>query len=436
MRNKKYKHILQVIISGLTLGLVPFLLAYADFSSTNFKLENPINIIEGGQSSSGSFQYFSNTAQTDQGQSISTNFRENIGFLYFPIATSPTLSATPGNGQIVLSWTAAVPTFANITSYSVGISTISGGPYTYTAVGSSLSNTQTSLSNGTTYYFKIRSFAAGLILSESAEVSATPTAPAGGGGGGGGSSGSVATGVILSGRAYPLSKVNILKDGQLALSTIAGPDSRFEASLSRLSSGDYTFSVYGEDNASRRSSPFTFQVYITEGVVTRVSGIFISPTIAVDKSQVKRGDNIAIFGQSAPTSEIVINVNSEPEFFKSAQSDANGVYLYNFDSSVLDMGRHSTKTKALKEGEISSFSDAINFLVGNTNIPITGPAAGPAKCDLNEDTRCNLVDFSIAAFWYKKVLSEEFSAREAKYLNGDGKVDLVDFSIMAYYWTG
>jgi len=46
------------------------------------------------------------------------------------------------------------------------------------------------------------------------------------------------------------------------------------------------------------------------------------------------------------------------------------------------------------------------------------------------------VDFSIAAFWYKKALSVSFQAIEKEKLNGDGRVDLVDFSIMAFNWTG
>ncbi len=58
------------------------------------------------------------------------------------------------------------------------------------------------------------------------------------------------------------------------------------------------------------------------------------------------------------------------------------------------------------------------------------------KGDLNDDCRVNLVDFSIAAYWYKQVLSERFLEVEKKKLNGDGRVSLRDFSIMAYWWTG
>ena len=426
-----------LILILLVFGAGGFSYALADFSSTNFTLENPINIIEGGQSSSTSFQYFSSTGQLKSGQSTSTSFSKNTGFLYYPTATSPALSATAGNSQVTLDWTAAVGTLANITSYEVGISATSGGTYTYTSVGNVLSDTRTGLTNGITYFFKVRSYASGLLLSESAEVSATPVAPVtppSGGGGGGGGGGSFPAEIILSGRAYPLSRVSVLKDGQLAVTTIAGPDSNFTVSLGNLSTGDYTFSVYGEDKAGRRSSPFTFQVYITKGVATNVGGIFISPTIAVDKKEVKRGENIVIFGQSASVSDIVISVNSEQEIFKNAKSDASGAYLLNFDTSVLELGGHSAKSKALKGGEISDFGNPALFAVGSKTLPAQPVLLG--KCDLNEDGRCNLVDFSIAAYWYKRPLAGGIIPKEVKYLNGDGRIDLVDFSIMAFYWTG
>ncbi|MDP2593244.1 MAG: hypothetical protein Q8P52_01170 [bacterium] len=434
--NHKFFLIL-ILLIPLILAAGAFSYALADFSSTNFTLENPINIIQGGESSSASFQYLSSTGQLTSGQGTSTSFVNNVGFLYFPTATSPSLSATPGDSQVVLTWTAAVGTLANITSYEVGISASSGGVYTYTSVGNVLTDTRTGLTNGITYFFKVRSYADGLLLSESAEVSATPVAPTpgdGGSSGGGGSSGSFPAEIILSGRAYPLSKVSVLKDGQLAVTTIAGPDSNFTVALGSLSTGNYNFSVYGEDKNGKLSSPFTFQIYITRGVATNVGGIFISPTIAVDKKEVKRGENIVIFGQSSSVSDIVISVNSEHEIFKNTKSDASGAYLLNFDTSVLETGGHSAKSKALKSGEISDFGYPALFAVGSKTL-----LAEPillSKCDLNEDGRCNLVDFSIAAYWYKRPLVGDIIQKEIKYLNGDGTINLIDFSIMAFYWTG
>lgn len=260
----------------------------------------------------------------------------------------------------------------------------------------------------------------------------------GGGGGGGGGGGFIPlpqTAVIVKGRAYPESTVVILKDGQIALKTIAGPDANFSGQVSGLSAGSYTFSVYGEDSQGRTSSPFVFPIKVTSGTTTTISGVYIAPTIAVDKSEVKLGDNITIFGQASPSSEVTIAINSENEIFVKANSDNNGVYLYNFDTSVLEKGQHFTKSKAALSGEITSFGKEVGFVVGNKNV-FVGSVQKSLKADVNYDGKVNLVDFSISAYWYKRLLSESFKKIEIDKLNGDGKVDLIDFSIIAYHWTG
>jgi len=259
--------------------------------------------------------------------------------------------------------------------------------------------------------------------------------PPSGGGGGGGGSAIITQQVIFSGRAYPLSKVTILKDGQTAINTVAGLDATFNVSLANLSSGSYTFGVFSEDSQGRRSTLFTFPVTVTSGATTTISGIFLSPTIDVDKIEVKRGDNITILGQSVPVSEITIAVNSNEELFAKTKADKDGVYLYNFDTSPLELGQHNTKSKSTLDGLITSYSLAVDFKVGTKNI-VKVPTKCPVKADLNNDCKINLIDFSIAAYWYKRPLSEAFSKIEKEKLNADGKITLVDFSIMAYYWTG
>jgi len=245
------------------------------------------------------------------------------------------------------------------------------------------------------------------------------------------------TGITFAGRAYPLSMVSILKDGQLAASTIAGPDSNFYVSLTNLSPGNYNFSVYGEDDDDRRSSLFTFSVYVTNGATTNITGIFIAPTISIDKSIVKRGDDIAIFGQSIPDATVTISVNSEPEFFRNINTDEDGIYLHNFDTALLEYGNHSTKSKTRFVDEVSSYGRSITFEVADRNveydedIPGEGEGCGSGRADLNCDAYVNLIDFSIAAYWYKRP-----SVPENVDINSDGKVDLIDFSIMAFHWTG
>jgi hypothetical protein len=258
----------------------------------------------------------------------------------------------------------------------------------------------------------------------------------GGGGGGGGSSQSNKAQVVLSGRAYPMSTITILKDAQIVAKTIADEGAEFQINVSGLSSGSYVFSLYGEDSQGFRSPLFTFPVSVTKGVLIKIDNIFIAPTLAVSKSQVKKGDPITLFGQSTPAAEVTLEVNSAEQFFVKATTDTSGVYLHNFDSSVLEYGQHHAQSRAALASAISSQSLEVPFAVGDKNILLDTPAPCPAKADLNSDCSVSLVDFSIAAFWYNRILSESFALREKDKLNGDGKINITDFSIMAFYWTG
>lgn len=419
-----------------------------DFASTNFILRDPITTESGGRSTSASFEFYSSDAQTVTGETTASNFIYHAGFLYFPTITLPIVTGSAGNGSAALSWSASVGTLGlSAATYDVGVSGSSGGPFSYGNVGNVLSHTVTGLSNGVPYYFVVRAIDAfNHPIATSTVISVTPTPPVtppsggggavggGGGGGGGGGAETPITAVNFSGRAYPNSTVTLLKDAQVAATTIAGPDARFQINLTGVSPGTFIFSVYGEDKLGERSSLVTFPVSVTSGATTNVSGIFLTPTIAVDKLEVKKGETIAIFGQSAPVSEITIQVNSEHEHFTKVQSDGDGAYLLNFDTVPLELGQHTTKSRSSKDGEVSQFSKAVGFAVGTKTVLI--PKGRCGKADMNCDGKVNLVDFSIAAFWYKRTLSSAFAVLEAERLNGDGKITIVDFSIMAYHWTG
>ncbi len=272
------------------------------------------------------------------------------------------------------------------------------------------------------------------ICSSSCTVNSCGGGGGGAGGGGGyGGGGVSSTSVTFRGRAYPLSLVTVLKDGQIAITSIAGPDANFDLALTGLSGGSYSFAVYSEDSRGRRSTLFTFPVVVTAGTNTIISGIFLSPTIDVDKDIVQQGDIIQIFGQSAPTVKVTIQVNSDPVFVD-ANSDAAGVYLYAFNTGVIDLGSHTTKSSASVSGTASGYSPTVGFLVNETGVSEPTPRCG--RADLNCDGRVNLTDFSIAAYWYRRALSAAFIPIEIERLNGDGLINLTDFSILAYYWSG
>lgn len=257
--------------------------------------------------------------------------------------------------------------------------------------------------------------------------------PSGGGGGGGGFV--LQTGASFSGRAYPLSSVRLLKDGQAIATTIAGPDAYFDITTTGINAGKHTFVIVGVDDDGLTSQSQSFPIQISSGVTTKISGIFLAPTLAVNKSEVRQGDNIKIFGQTVPESKVTIGVASEHETFHTTDADDNGVFLYNFDTAPLKKGDHETRAKAAKDGEISEFGREVAFIVGSENIS-NEELGCVERGDMNDDCRVNLVDFSIAAFWYKKSLSNAMLARETAQLNGDGFINLIDLSIMAFYWTG
>ena len=242
--------------------------------------------------------------------------------------------------------------------------------------------------------------------------------------------------IIISGKAYPNSEVTLLSDGQIRQITRAGSRGDFEITLSNLSSGFYLFTLYAEDSKGRRSSLLTFQVNVVSGQTVRSSGIFLSPTIDIDKTSVKKGDILQIFGQASPDSEVIINVSSEEELFFRIPTEKDGSYLYVLDTSNLEIGQHYTKSRQVYLNQtVSPYSRTLSFNVGEKSIP-KKPSGCPLKGDLNNDCKVNLIDFSIAAYWYKKKLSPKFAEIEKNNLNGDDKVDLIDFSIMAYYYTG
>jgi hypothetical protein len=90
-------------------------------------------------------------------------------------AAPSNLTASAGNAQVSLSWSAV----SGATSYNVEYSTTSGGPYqTITPSVTGTSYTQTGLNNGVNYYYVVTAQNATGQSSLSNQASVTPVAPA------------------------------------------------------------------------------------------------------------------------------------------------------------------------------------------------------------------------------------------------------------------
>ncbi|MEO7933317.1 MAG: LamG-like jellyroll fold domain-containing protein [Chthoniobacterales bacterium] len=89
-----------------------------------------------------------------------------------PVPNAPSgLTATPGNGQIALSWSAA----SGAASYNVKRSTVSGGPYTVIASGLTATNyVDNPVVNGTIYFYVITAVNLGGESGASTQLAVTP----------------------------------------------------------------------------------------------------------------------------------------------------------------------------------------------------------------------------------------------------------------------
>jgi hypothetical protein len=262
-----------------------------------------------------------------------------------------------------------------------------------------------------------------------------PPSGGGGGGGGGGGSGGGEAEVQLSGNAFPISDIVVLRNGKEIVRTISGPDAKFKVLASGLSKGFHTFSIYGQDKSGFRSPLFTFPLTLTAGTRTEISGVFLAPTFTSDLSEVRHGDPIKFFGFTVPNSTVVVRINSETEIDISDFTDTNGSFLLNFNTTPLNLGGHEAKARAEFNNEFSDFGSIVDFIVSDRNID-RNQGSEWLRGDINNDKRVNLIDLSIAAFWYKKPLSSAILTADQKALNGDGNINLVDLSIMAFNWTG
>lgn len=237
---------------------------------------------------------------------------------------------------------------------------------------------------------------------------------------------------VFKGMAYPGSLVSLLKNGLVLNELPAKADGTFEVPVHNILPGTYTFSLRAKDSNGLVSSSVTYTIIILASVVTQVTGVIIPPTITTDKTEVKLGDSIIFSGKSIPNREVDLTLFAKSGITKLATSNASGTWSYTVTTSGLDLADYNAKARTKIDLEYSLYSDTILFTVGKTTkMHKGGTSFANARCDLNSDGRVNLLDFSIMAFWYKRL---GFPVKVD--LNSDGRINLTDLSILAYCWTG
>lgn len=244
-----------------------------------------------------------------------------------------------------------------------------------------------------------------------------------GGGGGGG----FPTGVIFSGYAYPGASVHIWKNGSPRETKFADANGYFYIVLQEQYSPNILYTLYAIDKEARRSLLLNYPIVVKNGYVTQISGIRFAPTLSLDKVEVKRGDSMSLLGYALPSTDIYIKIEGKQNKTLISKSNPDGTYKIDISTSELVKGRYTLYVHYKDDKRISK---VVEFTVGDTNILSTELVANiPGDC--NADQLINLIDFSVAAFWYGKK-----NPPVCVDTNRDNIINLVDFSILAFYWTG
>jgi hypothetical protein len=281
----------------------------------------------------------------------------------------------------------------------------------------------------------------------------TGSGGSGGGSGGGGSSGTGASSggndggggfensgnpyqsgdgrVIVTGYAFPKSKVVVLVDGFSAEEVTSDTAGKFTATIDEIARGAYTFGVYGVDKNGVKSSTFSTTFTVTGSLGSTLSNINVMPSIKVVPDPVQPNSTLTVSGYSIPNAVVTIENQNDKSSISlktfTANSDSNGAWSTEISSQGFSQGTYKVRAKAKQDTGVST-----NFS-GYTYYGVGQPSDTPRSSDLNRDGKVNLTDFSILLFWWGTAGGASNPPAD---INRDGKVSLTDFSILIFNWTG
>ncbi len=179
-----------------------------------------------------------------------------------PPPTPTGLKATAGNAQVMLSWSASTGAI----SYNVGRSTTSGGPYTTVGTPTVTSFNDTTVTNGTTYFYVVNAANISGDSANSAQVSAMPS--------------NAIANVTITIDPTKTQPISPWIYGMNAFGSVPNPPN---FTLNRLGGNRWT-AYNWENNASNAGSDFNFQSdnFLSSSSIPAEA---VRPTIATDMAE-------------------------------------------------------------------------------------------------------------------------------------------------------
>lgn len=250
--------------------------------------------------------------------------------------------------------------------------------------------------------------------------------------------GSLALALSFSGKTSPGAMVTLLKDSEIVGVVQSGSGGSFRITASADVGGSYQFGVYATDIHGRRSRMISIPLAVSVGETTDVTGIFLPPTLQLNKRSVLLGDALEFSGSSVPGAMLYLVFDDSSISLDPVSADDKGDYVFSYSTTALSQKTYTVRVQSSVDNLVSDFGAPATFRVGTVTEMTEdfGDESGRLRGDVNSDGKVDLVDFSIVAYWYLRPLEGDILQIEAKALNADGVIDLVDLSIMAFYWSG
>jgi hypothetical protein len=234
----------------------------------------------------------------------------------------------------------------------------------------------------------------------------------------------------ITGYTAPNAFVTLTENGSVLGTTVASGLGDFTFPLTGLDPGSHTYVMFSSDSVGRSTSANTLTLYLLGSTTTNVSGIILSPSIEINKSEIASGETITVNGTAKPSSLINIFLEAPLRSY-SVNSAANGTWSFTLSASEtgsLSPGQYQIYTNVQDGiGSQSITSPTVTFRVDTPDSSNPAPSCNISRGDLNCDNITNLVDFSILLFHWQ-------TNHKVADINGDGMVNLTDFSIMMFYF--
>jgi hypothetical protein len=175
-----------------------------------------------------------------------------------------------------------------------------------------------------------------------------------------------------------------------------------------------------------------------------------TPTLPTATPGVSQGSGGGGGGSAPAGAHMIVNGFADPESIihvmlngvelGTTMSDVKGAFAFTrtglpIGSSTFGLWtEHAAGGRSPTISLVAVLAFGPNQLTGILIPPISGFSVptNQRDPDINTDSRIDLIDFSIMAFWWNTAISPDAPFD----LNRDGQLTLADFSILAFYWTG